>query len=322
MIDFFHKLYREELKILYTSVFIRKIGASLISIFVPIYLYQNDYSIIYILIFFLISSLVYLLWNSTGAHIIARCGEKHAMLFSAPLEISYYVSLILIPKFPIFFVIAPILLGIYTMLFNTSYHLIFTRNSHEQQRGREIATMGILVTLAGIISPYIGGLLAEANFNLLFIVSSLFIFVSSIPLFFTHDTFEKIHFTNKKLYRDIFAKSNKGNFISFSAYGTEHMINLIIWPIFIIITVGTLTKTGLIISITTILSLVSYYFIGRIADSFNHKKMLSFGTYMHAIAWILRLLATTIGSIILIDSFKGIAQKKYSIFLGQQKYTQ
>ncbi len=203
----------------------------------------------------------------------------------------------------------PIVSAIAGILYNVSYHLIFTKNSHNNKRSSELALIGILAIFAKIISPYIGGIIAKLDFTLLFIISSSLITISSIPLFFTKDSFDKLNLSTRKMLRHIFKRKNIGNLISFSSYGIERIINATIWPIFIIIIIGNIEKTGLIISLSTILSIVIYYIIGKISDHINKVKMLKIGTYLYSFSWSLRLLSNNFVSILSIDSFQNISQK-------------
>ncbi len=310
MLDFL-RIYNKnnELNNFYISIFIRKLGLSLISIFVPIYLYKIGFSITKILFFYLILSISFISLSYLGGKIISKIGKKHAILLSAPITILVYIGLIFIKDFNILFYIIPIISAISNIFYNISYHLIFTRHSHDKTRSSEIALIGILAIIAGIISPYIGGIIAEIDFSTLFIISSLLIAISSIPLFFTKDTYEKVEFSTKKLFRKIFQKENKGNFISFSSYGIERIIDAVIWPIFIIIIIKDIEKTGLIISLSTILSILIYYFFGKISDKLNKLRLIKMGSYLYSLSWIIRLFSKNFYSVLATDSFKNVSQK-------------
>lgn len=316
-----HQLHLSELVRFNISVFIKIIGRSLIGVFIPIYLYTNGFSIFDILLFQLIISLTFILLAPYGAKLISKIGEKHAMIVASFFEIVFFLLIRFLPEYTWLLYVLPIFFGIEMILYNISYHLVFTQNSHEKNRGSEVANIGILVVLAGIISPYIGGLIAGFNFSILFTVSAGLILLSSIPLLITKDSKDKITFSTNNIWRNIFKKSELKNTISFSAYGIEQIIHVIIWPLIIISLVGSLERTGLAVSISAILSLLAYKIIGRFTDKHSKKKMITIGTYLHSAAWFMRLFVNSFYGIIFVDSYKNIAQKILHIPWSAQFYT-
>lgn len=321
MLNFLHSFHLSELKRFNLSVFIKIVGRALIGVFVPIFLYQNGFSIIDILFFQLIISLTFMLLAPLGAKLISKIGEKHAMLLASPFEIAFFLLMPLVPEYSWLFYILPIIFGIEMILYNISYHLVFTQNSHEKNRGSEVANIGMLVVLAGIISPYIGGVIASSNFSVLFTISAGLILASSIPLLITKDSREKMNFSTKKLWANIFKKSEISTTISFAGYGIEQIIHVIIWPIIIISLVGSLEKTGLIVSVSAILSLITYKIIGKFTDKHSKKKMITIGTYLHSAAWFMRLFVYNFYTIIAVDSYKNIVQKILHIPWAAKFYT-
>lgn len=309
MINFLHSFHLSELKRFNLSVFIKIVGRSLIGVFVPIFLYQNGFSIIDILLFQAIISLSFIILAPYGAKLISKIGEKHAMLLASPFEIAFFLLMPLVPQYSWLFYLLPVFFGIEMILYNISYHLVFTKNSHEKNRGSEVANIGMLVVLAGIISPYIGGIIASSNFSLLFAISAGLILVSSIPLLVTKDSREQITFSIKNLWSNIFKKSEINTTLSFASYGIEQIIHVIIWPIIIISLVGSLGKTGLIVSVSAVLSLITYKIIGHFTDEHSKSKMITIGTYLHSAAWFMRLFVYNFYTIIAVDSYKNIVQK-------------
>ncbi len=303
----------KELKQFYTSIFIRRVGMSLIGIFTPIYFYQLGYSVIQILFFYFLVSLIYLFFSYTAAKIITKIGEKHAMLLATFFDICFFIGLIFLKDFEILFYILPFVVVPALSLYWLSYHLLFTQESHGKERGREISTIGILIVIAGVIAgvitPYLGGLLAEESFQILFLISSILIILSSLPLLLSKERRPKLTFNPRKIIQDMMKKENRGNLISFSAFGVERIIDLVIWPIFIIIIVGDLEKTGFIVSVTTFLSLIVYKIIGRYSDHTNKIKLFNKGNRLYSFSLFLRVFAVTTPLILFIDSLKNMAGK-------------
>ncbi len=258
-----------------------------------------------IFLFFIVLACSLIFFAFPVAKIISNIGEKHAMLFSTIFEIGVYLGLVFLVNSPLIFLV-PISMSLQMLLYNMSYHLVFTHQSHAQSRGREISTIGILVMIAGIVSPYLGGLIATLNFKLLFIISTVIIILSSAPLFLTRDTYEKVNFSSRSLFKKIRGKKLRGPVLSFISYGGERIIDIIIWPIMIITLVGSLEKTGLIVSVTAGLSLLTFKLIGKFSDTFENKKLIRIGTYLHSIGWFARIFVHNFLGILIVDTYKNI----------------
>ena len=292
----------------YVAVFIMTFGESLINIFVPIYLFSLGFKIYQILFFYFLVSLYFLVFSYIGAKIVSKIGDKHAILLSTPFLILYYMGLIYINSNNLIFLLLPLLLSLRMVLFNYGYHLNFINHSQKTKRGQELATFGIIILLATVFAPYLGSIIANVNFTIVFIISSILITIGTTPLFFSKDKFEKIDFTSIGVFRKIFSKENKGNFISFSGYAIESIIGRTIWPIFLIIIVGTINKVGLLISASMLFSLLSFHFIGKLTDKVSKIKLLKIGTLLYFFAWVGRIFANTAYKILFIDSYKNLSE--------------
>lgn len=304
--DFFKN---KELNIFYLSIAIITFGESLINIFVPIYLYKLGYSIPVIIMFYFFVSLNFVFFSYFGAKIVSRIGDKHSILFSTPFAVLYYIGLLLLENNTVIFWILPFLLALRMIFYNYGYHLNFINHSERKKRGKELASIGVITLTMTATAPFLGGILATDHFFLLFLLSAFLMLAGTFPLFFSKDKHEKINFSAKDLTRQITAKSERGNLISFSGYAMESIIGRTIWPIFLIITLQTTIKTGSIFSASMLISICLFYFIGKITDKKNKIKLLKIGTVMYFFAWVGRIFANTSYKILFIDSYKNISEK-------------
>ncbi|MBI5076827.1 hypothetical protein HZB94_00380 [Candidatus Falkowbacteria bacterium] len=80
----FHFFHNKELNRFYVAIAIFTFGEGLISIFVPIYLFQIGYQVYSIIFFYFLSSFSFVLFSFWGAKIVARVGAKHSILISLP----------------------------------------------------------------------------------------------------------------------------------------------------------------------------------------------------------------------------------------------
>ena len=311
----------KELNEFYISVSLMTFAESLISIFVPIYLYQLNYPLHSIVFYFLLVSLGFVISAGLGAQIVAKIGIKHAILFSTPILIIYYLGLFLLPNWPILFFILPILLSWRMILYNFGYHLNFFINSDKNLRGRQLSFIGILNILMTIVAPFIGGLIIfYFSFSAIYIIGSALLMIATLPLFLTRDVLEKTKFNTISLYKDIVSKKNYYPALSFSGYAIESIIGRVIWPLFLIIILLNTKNMGLIVSLSLAISIFVFYIAGQLTDKYNKIKLLRLTTLFYFLGWVGRIFANSPAKILFIDSYKNIAEKMLHITWAAYSY--
>ncbi len=311
---FHHFLKNKEMNELYLSYGIFNFALGLISVFVPIYLYKIDYSIQEILLFFFINSLSFVAFSYPGAKVVSKLGVKHTMLMTAPLLILFFIGLSFIREIPVLFFLLPILRAMKMILFNYSFHLNFIQHADKKSRGREFSMAQASATIAGILSPFFGGVIINYfGFSPLFYIGSFFLFFAMIPLFMTKDTYEKVNFNQKKIISDIFRKENRPFLSSFSGYAIESWIGMIIWPIFLFVITISIESIGALTSITTLLTFLIFYFVGKATDANDKRKLIRIGTFLYFFGWVGRIFVSGTMSVLFIDTYKNLAHKVVDI---------
>ena len=171
---FIHFLKNKEMNLLYLAIFFITLGDALISVFVPIYLYQLGYQVTQILYFYLLVSIFFVTFSILGAKITSRFGEKHSMIISTPFAILFYIGLIFMnSKSFLLFYFLPLFMAFRALLFNYGFHLNFINHSNKNKTGNQFAFIQTIALLSTVVSPYIGSLIAELNFAFLFIISAI-----------------------------------------------------------------------------------------------------------------------------------------------------
>ena len=308
-ISHFKFLKNKEFNQFYLALFIMAFWEAMINIFVPIYLYNLGFEIHQILFFYFLVSLYFLIFSFLAAKIVSKIWDKHAIVLSSPFLIIFYIGLIFeVPNIYIFYLL-PLFLSLRSVFFNYGYHLNFLNHSDQKSRGKELAFIGIIAILATIVAPYIWSVLADINFAIVFIVSSVLISIGTTPLLATKDNFEKIEFSLSWIIKKIFSKPNRWNFISFWAYAVESVIWITVWPIFLVLIAWSLQKTWLLISASMLFSLLVFHVVWKLTDKFSKIKMLKLWTILYFFAWLGRIFANTAYKVLFIDSYKNLSEK-------------
>jgi len=307
----FHYLKNRELNELYFSIAIRSFSLAMIGIFIPIFLLQIGFSLAQVLIFFAIFAFTHSVGSFPAAKIAAKYGFKHSILFSIPFLIVALLMLYTIEIYgwPIYLI--AIIFGINNSLFWIGYHTDFAKFSEKKKRGTQLGSAKIITSIFQVLGPVIGGLiLVFVGFKVLFIVSSILLFVATIPLFYSKDS----HSPNKFTFRGIFRGRKIKDSLSFIGFGFDNAMGNIVWPIFIFFVVlgEQYTLLGTITSLSLFFSLIFVYIIGKFSDV-HRRFVLRIGSIFTTAVWVGRYFVRTVAQVFVIDSLYGVSRSLTNI---------
>ncbi|MFA4819682.1 MAG: MFS transporter [Candidatus Aenigmatarchaeota archaeon] len=294
-------LRNNELTEVYAMMSLRAMAMSLISIFVPIYLYTLGYDIPTILLFFIIISTTHAIFCPISAKISSKMGFKHGMLISFIGYFLYFVMLATLPNNRVLFPIA-VFYGIAQALFWVPFHAFFSTLTDNKNRGEEVALLYIFPSIFSIAAPLIGGLIIFfAGFDVLFVVGLVLLMAAALPLFVSKDMRMPFSFS---LRCDGFDKRVAASLISYN-----DQMNSTLWPMFIFVIVGSIAALGGIVALGAIVGFATAWIIGKLCDKGHRKKMLQFGAAGQFVLWILRAFASSLNHIISLESVWGVISK-------------
>lgn len=283
----------DELSELYASQFLRSLGMSIIGIFVPIYLLSVGYPVKSVFGLFLMwvslkPIVIYII-----AKTIARLGPKHGIAIGTIFTIVYLTVLLSIQElhWPLFMV--AFLGSISYSMFGISFEVDFSKIKHTEHGGKELGYLQIFERIGAITGPIIGGLLATIFDPRYTIAAAILILcVSLVPIFLSAETVR----THQQITLKGFPlRRHKRDFISSMFLGMENTISIIIWPMFIAITIFT-TKTfaalGFLSAIGTIAALLTAMVFGRTIDKRHGGRLLNIGASVNSLIHLLRPFVT------------------------------
>jgi len=302
--NFFQK---KEMNEIYLSFGIQNFALGLISIFIPIFLYDLGYSIPWILFFYFLLPLNTVIFGYRGARWVAKLGIKRSMLASIFLLFIQLVGLRYLEAQPLLFFILPTVQAFKAMFYNYSFNLNFIQHSDSTHRGKEVSSLQASALIASLLSPFLGGLVIKFfGFYVLFIMAAVLLFVSIIPLALLKETYEKINFSQGSMFKDIFSRSNRPVALSFSGFAVEEWIGYVIWPIFLTVIYLSTESIGAISSLTALITFLIFYFMGKLSDRTDKRRLIKFGTFFYFTSWLGRIFASGFMSVLFVDTYKSI----------------
>jgi MFS family permease len=290
---FFANHLARQLHELYSATTILDFGIALVSIFEPIYLYQNGFSLPQIIIFFVAPYVIYFFLLPLGGKFARTRGYEHSIFLGTPFLILYYISLYSVPKLPIFLPLAVISLALFKTFYWPAYRAMLARYTRNAESGRALSGLGALSIIASIAGPILGGaILTWFGFATLFVIAAAFILVSNVPMLVTPEKFEPHDLSYRDAFRRLFRPEFFRSLVSHLGYG-EEFIYQFIWPIFILLIIPSYFNIGAMVTVASVVMLIATMVVGRVTDEHSRRATVRVGTLFTALAWVSKLLVTT-----------------------------
>jgi len=196
-------------------------------------------------------------------------------------------------------------------LFWIGYHVDFAKFSDKKNRGSEVGFSKVLSVLFHVAGPILGGIiLTIAGFKSLFILSSVFLVLSAVPLFYSKDIHNPIRFSLKGIFKGQKIKDIFG----FVGFGFERAVGYVLWPIFIFFMIlgESYTNLGAVASLTLISSAIFIFTVGKFSNTYR-RTILKIGAVLNSIVWFVKSLVSTVLHVFVIDLFSGATQTMVNI---------
>jgi len=274
---------------LLASVSILEFALAAVVLFEPIYLYTLGFSLVKIMGFYAVVYGAYVFLVPLGGKFLGRFGYERTILVASLVYICYYLALFSIPANSAFLWIAAVLFAIQKSFYWPAFHLDFVRNAQRGEVGREFSAVWSVVQLVAIIGPIAGGaMVAFFGFQTLFIVVSVLILTSNIPLFFTREVNKREKLDYGSTFSLLTDRVHGRRAIAYLGFG-EELIWMTLWPIFIFLIVQNTVEVGSIVAFASLAAVVTTLVAGRLTDTRHHPKtILSLTSVILSALWVLR----------------------------------
>lgn len=297
-----------ELGELYVSMTLKSLALSLVAVFIPVFLYQEGYSVESIAMFYAFYFTLRIAFDLLAGYLTALVGPKHMLAYSYILLIVFLGLLITLPEYgwPLFAI--AIVKALYNSFFFIAYHVDFSKVHSVARGGAELSLMNILVRAAAAAGPFVGGLVAtlvaiEATIGLALIL----VLIAIWPLMMSEEPIKKQRGMDLSSFS---LRQNLANVTSYSALGVSRQIGLAVWPLYISIFIFTddiYAKVGLVTSISIGVSLLVARLYGKIIDKDAGRTLLNASSVMSSLTHFFRPSINTLGGVSLINMVSELA---------------
>ena len=303
---------------IYLSESIRCFGQGLINIFIPIYLLVSGFSLQAVVWFLIIQSIVHILCAIPFGYLGSRMGYKYLILLSIPFYTAFLFLLYNLKTnlYPLY--ILAIIKEIGGTLFWVGRHSLMGSNSDQGKIGSQIGMMKILTAIADIPAPLIGGIiLSFFGIQPLIILVGVIVLFSVIPLLLIKEAWHDRGFSVK----NIFTKMHIRNAPIFITHGIDNVVSGdLVWPVYLFLYISfQYIGLGLLSLFYDVVSIISNYFIGKLADK-DYERTLRIGAISTFMIWLVRIVIRTPLPVYFVDSISSITDQFIYIPFGATSY--
>ena len=267
--------------------------------------------------------LSYVVWEVPVGRMVHRVGY-HTSILLGNLAYALWLLFILLADGNVAWAGGALLMNGLMSFYWIPYHSLFALDSKDGHRGGEVGWANILARAAGVLGPFLGGvLITTMGFGVTYTVGIVMILISTLAVLRMH---HHDHRYDKFGWSDLeteFANWRvREQLIRYSARNVESVVAQgIFWPIMIFFIVGaSYEKVGLLSSAALGLSLVVIYIVGRFTDKGKMGRWYRAGVVGSVAAWGMRALATTGLGVLLADSFSKVISPFYWVSLESETY--
>jgi hypothetical protein len=305
--------------------------AKFISFFIPIYLFQLGQNLNYPVFFnlqlssfqkgillmagysALVRMLVLLLSLPLG-RLIAQKGTRISLLANLFFQSGYFLFLLFSRKYLGLLALAAIFQAAHIFLLNTIFLTLFSVFTLKKHIGEDLGLSEFLLQLVSVVVPALGGLIiVKFGYDVLFL-SALFGILANLIIIFSLDTVTFKNAPNWSEFKSWFFNlqyrrvmlSYVGRYFNDGALG--------LWPIYVLLFVGSVEKVGFAYSLSLFLSMTIIFFSGMYFDRSKSKKPFMISGGLISIMWILRMSVANIFYAVVIDTVDKLAGSFHWLF--------
>lgn len=304
LIDWLYKVdLSKEIQEVYLHSFLFKLGESLVSIFVPLYLLNEGFSIFTVILFYVTYYSMHIIFSLPFMHLASAIGYKTTSLLSSVFILSFYVGLRGVDVYS--FLLFPVAMagGIGFNLYWTGMNPEVAKSSDDKDRDEETGIFFSMPALASMISPFIGGvILAGLGFQFLFSLTAGLMFLSFTPFLLSREHHDgmNVNFSQLLSRRLLFDIS------TYMFEGAHSVAKKVLWPLYLAVIITGSVSIGIAGSLLAFGGAVTSIFVGRLIQDHGKKQVILTGSVLSGISLVVMSFVVTPMQAALISGVHGL----------------
>lgn len=287
----------------------RLVALSMISLFIPIFLLEIGYTMMEVVLMelgFFVGAVSFHYYTLSQ---LSKWGIKRTLVVSYLSNIILYLVLFYAKTLIVDFgkvnvlILIAILNIIPSVLYWSAHHVYFLKSTTNENQGEKLGLLLSIPALAGIASPFLGGILiTNFDFKGAFLVSMVLLIIASVALFFSEDIDVDISLNFKEVLDLHRMKKN----IIFFIDGFGYCAVGFIWPILLFFLSVQLISMGFLYLFSNAFYAAVSYLGGKKTDKGEAGKVGSWSAVGHGFSMIFRAISTTVIAMTTFQTMGGV----------------
>lgn len=245
--------------------------------------------VLFVVLYYLLQRLVVLLTAFPLGKLIGKLGYVGSMGVGTLLLCANYLGFYLAQSRPVFLILSFVCGGMSMVLYWVAHDSLFSQIAKPGQIGRDVGAITFLTKIVRVITPALGGILiVYFGYQTFFIFGLGVVILSLLPYFFIpHLKVQSM--PSIRQFGTWFKEARFRKFALVQAGIYMDIVAVILWPIYVMLSVGAIERVGFIFSLVIFVSLVLTYLAGWLIDRRLGVKFFILSGLVVSVSWLLRL---------------------------------
>ncbi len=293
------------------------LARGLVSIFVPIYLWQLGYRLVPIALFFAVERVTRAATIPLAGWLSYKFGPQRILATSYPLQVAFYIIMANFHSLHLPYAIPAVVLGVSLAFYWVGYHIDLSLSRGKHDHGRDLGTVQAISRAVAIIAPVSSGFLAtHYGFTSVFWVAAFAALTASALVWRQPEPWRE----RRLKFREVLRPRIIMHSLDLALGALQTAFVAVAWPLYVFLVVGSFEEVGLAATIAAVGPVLALWAISRLATQQNRAGFFRFGQFTSAMVHVVRTIITTLTGAIGLSIVDGLVSPAMDIPLQATFY--
>lgn len=286
------------------------LARGLVSVFVPIYLWQMGYRLKEIAIFFIFERIARMTISPVAGWFAYRFGPQRVLAASYPLQVMFYIVIGNFRTFHLNYIIPALVLGVAMGVYWVGYHIDLSLSRGKHDHGRDLGTVQAIARASAILAPAISGfVVTRYGFTTVFWIATFAALAGSTLVWRQPEPWRE----QRLKYREVLRPSVIMHSLDLALGSLQSAFVVWGWPLYVYLLVGSYQEVGLAATIAAVGPVASLWAISRLATRQNRHVVFRFGQITSTLVHVARTAVSTLTGAIGLSIVDGLVSPAMDI---------
>ncbi len=290
-------------------------ATSLLSLFVPIFLYEMSGRQFWVVgSYYAVLSLAYALLLVPAMRITNRIGFSRTLVVGGVLSIGTYLIMFFMNEANFWWLLGP--LSAFVIAFRlfhwVPFRVDFTLFTKAGERGRQVSLSFATIAFMGVVGPILAGfIVTHAGYEALFGTAIVLLAAATVSYALVPEVDAQFEWSWGETWQHLTSPKLRGVMVAQAASGAEAAVHMIVWPVFLFeLLSGNVLQVGALSTVVVALTIVIQLSLGSYLDGSADAKQrtLRVGSALSALGWILKIFVLSAAQVFLVSLYHNVVR--------------